>query len=1437
MKKILGLDLGTNSIGWALIEQDFETQNGNTLDMGSRIVPMTQDVLDTFGSGKPIETQTALRTKARSTRKLYEHHHLRRERLHRILNILGFLPKHYAEQIDFETHFGKFKNGIEPNLAYNNRNFIFKNSFKEMLNEFQNLNRKANKIPYDWTLYYLRKKALTEKIEKEELAWLILNFNTKRGYYQRGDDYDETNKNEYVQSFKIIDVKEGEKDKNNDKKRWYKITLENGWEYNATFFAEPQWKNQEKEFLIMEELDDNGKIKVTKDKKNEQKEKRKITPLPSFDEINLMNPEQQAKYFKKIKAKTEATIEQNGKTVGVYIYENLLSNPNQKIRGKLIRTIERKFYKDELIAILKKQIELSQGLFTDEKYNDCIRELYKNNINHQLVLSKRDFLHLFVYDIIFYQRPLKSQKSTINDCAFEYREYKNKDGISIKERIKAIPKSNLLYQEFRLWQWIYNLKIYDRNDTDVTAQFITDRVVLFDFLNNKKDIEQETLIKYFVGKKAKQKTKALDSEIAKYRWNYVEDKKYPMNETGVLIRTRLSKIQKLPKDFLTSKIGMQLWHMIYSITDKIEFEKALKTFANKHNLDEKSFVENFKNLPPFKSEYGSYSEKAIKKFLPLMRLGKYWKWEDIDDKTKARIEKIVVGNYDEEIKYKIQEKNINLKEKNDFQNLPLWLAQYIIYDRQQVEERWNSIKDLENYLQEFKQYSLRNPIVEQIVLETLRIVKEIWKKYGNIDEIHVELGREMKNTAEDRKKMTEQITQNEAENLRIKALIMELKNDSDIKNVRPYSLIQQEKLKIYENEVLNSEDKIPDDIQKISKTAQPTKSELERYKLWLEQKYKSPYTGRMISLSELFTDKYEIEHIIPKSRYYDDSLSNKVICESVINKEKDKMLAMEFINNKGGQIINGFKIFSASDYGQFIEEHYSKPKNKIKKKNLLLTEIPEQMINRQLNDTRYISKFISKILSNIVREAKNDDGVNSKNVIQCNGKITSKLKKDWGLDDIWNALILPRFERLNNLRNSDEFTVLNEQGHLIPRVPMEFSKGFQKKRIDHRHHALDAFIIACVTREHINLMNNEYANEDKIRYDLRNKLCHKKNSGDNYEWAFNKPFNHDKFTEDVKNHLEKVVPSFKQKLRIISKTVNYYEKIKNGKKEKEKQIKGEMLAIRKPLHKDIAFAKITRDKIDYAVVRKSLNKDFTEEYIENKMKDKEIKKILLDWLKINDNNSEISFSPKGIERMNKFEFLKNKRMPIYKVRVWERLGNKFQVSRNENKNPNKTKKYVEAEKGTNLYFAIYVDEKGNRSFETIQLNKAIEYLKMKEHAVPKINDRGCKLLFYLSPYDLVYVPAENEIVSKTNFNNLNKEQMKRLFIVNDFYNNEIYFRPYSFAKSIIPKEVDLYFNREKNKLQGSFAGKTANLEGRPIRESCLKLKVDRLGNIELENIE
>ena len=195
MKNILGLDLGTNSIGWAKISID---DNGkyikDSIKLGSRIIPMSQDVLSNFSKGVTL-SQTSERTSFRGARRLRERTLLRRERLHRILHLLGFLPKHYEKAIGWDRNdnktYGKFINHAEPKLAWCKDNngkmrFLFMDSFHDMLSEFSEkhpeLLANGKKIPLDWTIYYLRKKALYKAITKEELAWILLNFNQKRGY-------------------------------------------------------------------------------------------------------------------------------------------------------------------------------------------------------------------------------------------------------------------------------------------------------------------------------------------------------------------------------------------------------------------------------------------------------------------------------------------------------------------------------------------------------------------------------------------------------------------------------------------------------------------------------------------------------------------------------------------------------------------------------------------------------------------------------------------------------------------------------------------------------------------------------------------------------------------------------------------------------------------------------------------------------------------------------------------------------------------------------------------------------------------------------------------------------------------------------------------------------------------------------------------------------
>lgn len=1528
MKKILGLDLGTNSIGWAVVNSEKENDKENIIGIeaaGSRIIPMDAATLGDFDKGNSI-SQTKERTGFRGTRRLRERCLLRRERLHRALNLLGFLPEHFAKELN---RYGKFATDSEPQIAWKKNaegkfEFIFQDSFREMLEDFRKNQPKlvadGKKVPYDWTIYYLRKKALTQAITKEELAWILLNFNQKRGYYQlRGEDDDEkANKKVEFHALKVVAVEDSGEKKGNE--TWYNVHLENGWIYRRTSNVPLDWVGKIKEFIVTTDVNDDGTPKIDKD----GNVKRSFR-APKEDDWTLL------------KKKTEADIESTKKTVGEFIYDSIIANPKQKIIGKLVRTIERKFYKNELRQILEKQNEFHAELRDEKLYAACCEELYPSNEAYRSSIANRDFTYLFLDDIIFYQRPLKSKKSLIANCPYEEWSYVDKETRELKHSpIKCIAKSNPLFQEFRLWQFVQNLRIYEReNDTEVTNEYLKsedDYIKLFDWLNDKKSIKQDTLLNSYF---------KFNKEKGKYRWNYVEDKEYPCNETRAELLSGLKKCG-VAASFLTHEQEMALWHLLYSIDDKSEIEKALKKFADKHNLPEE-FAEVFAKIKPVKKDYGSYSEKAIKKLLSLMRVGKYWNYEAIDTNTKDRIQKIITGEYDEKIRNRVRDLSISLKEESDFQGLPVWLACYVVYDRHSEAKeitKWTKPEDIDSYLKSFKQHSLRNPIVEQVITETLRTVRDIWKQVGQIDEIHVELGREMKNPADKRKKMSENIQKNENTNLRIKAMLAEFANpEFGIENVRPYSPSQQDILRIYEEnalENLSGKDKDFDFVSKISKSAQPTKSEIIRYKAWLEQRYCSPYTGKMIPLAKLFTSAYEIEHVIPQSRYFDDSFSNKVICEAEVNKLKDNQLGFEFIKNHHGekvQLSGGgvVEILSVDAYEKFVKDHYSH--NNAKKKKLLLEDIPEDFIARQLNDSRYISKVVKGLLSNIVREkdanGEYEQEATSKNLISCTGGVTDRLKSDWGMNGVWNQIILPRFLRLNQLTGKDCFTTQNLEGHTIPSMPLELQKGFNKKRIDHRHHAMDAIVIACATRDHVNLLNNEAAKpkNQENRYQLSHKLRH-------YETVlidgkersvpkeFIKPW--DSFTQDAQGVLKNIVVSFKQNLRVINKTVNHYQHFENGKKILKKQEKGDSWAIRKSMHKDTVsgeinlrkkkpvklndaleipksivekdlkkkilellaegkdvkaikqyfetnkdvWSDVNLSKIDvyyftqdvknkhgevkerYFATRKSLDTSFDKKKIETSITDTGIQKILLAHLESKGNNPELAFSPDGIDEMNRnikeLNGGKN-HQPILKVRVYEK-ADKFAVG----SKGNKSKKFVEAAKGTNLFFAIYEsittdnnsgEEIKTRSYATVPLNMVIDAQKeagknWKEKIDSLLKEKemvpaDARLLFMLSPNDLVYLPTEEQI--KNGIDSIDRTRIYKFVDSSGTTGNFVPYYVSSIIFSINFKEQSkrgISYQIQDEFGVGSQQSKNQRaLTSEMIKETCVPIKVDRLGNI------
>lgn len=1428
-KKILGLDLGTNSIGWAVVNQESNGCFTGISHAGSRIIPMDAAMLGDFESGNTI-SQTGARTQARGMRRMYERFHLRRERLNRVLGVLGFLPSHYASCLN---RYGQLLKGEEPKLAWtNDKKFIFGSAFDEMVSDFQKAHPElfvdGKSIAYDWTIYYLRKKALTSPITGQELAWVLHQFNQKRGYNESRNEVEEarpTERKEFC-TFMVTDVVDtGEVNKG---RTWYNVLLDNGWVYRRQSSYPLDWKGKKKNFIVTTKLNEDGTEKVDKDGNI----KRSLS-APSDDDWSL------------IKIKTEQDIARSGKTVGEFIYDALLENPDQKIIGQLVRTVDRRFYREEVLRILSKQIEFLPQLQDKKLYQQAIEALYQHNESYRNSIASRDFIYLIMDNVLFYQRPLKSKKSLINECPFEYHVFRNKQGEEQRKYLKCISKSHPVYEEFRVRQFVGNLHLYCSEDglhsTDCTADYVKAEE-LVQWLLTQKEVDQKALVKQICGKR---------KDIT---WNYVIDKVYPMAPTrSLLLRAGVEKEVEV----------LHLWHILYSVSDKTELEQAILHYAQEHDLGE-DFVTLLKKQKPFAADYGAYSEKATRKLLSLMRSGDAWSKEAIDKNTVERIEHILTGEFDKNIDLRVRERCSQMCAVTDFQGLPVWLAEYVVYGVRKNDVKWSSPDDIDTYLQQFRLHSLNNPVVEQVVTETLRTVRDIWKQEGHIDEIHIEMGRELKLPAAKRKQMQQRQMENEKANAEARIRIQEY-------------------------------------------VSNPSNRDVKKYRLWEEQKHISPYTGQPIELSELFTSAYEIEHVIPQSRYFDDSMTNKVISEAEVNHLKDRMLGHEFIMQHGGEKVTltggrVVSILSKDEYENLVKDTFNG--NKSKQEKLMLDDIPDGFIARQLNDSRYISNLVRGLLSNVVREQNPETGEyepeqTSKNMIVCNGSITTRLKKDWGMNDVWNHIILPRFERMNQLTESSAYTYVSNNGNLIPTVPQELQGGFEKKRIDHRHHAMDAIIIACTTRNHVALLSNENAMSERreqhyaLSQLLRETAVAEWNGKKHTIFGnFVKPWA--TFTQNTEAILQNIIVSFKQNLRVVNRTNNRYTKIVDGIKVLARQQKGDMMAIRKPLHKETVFGEVNlrlkktanlkyalshiNDIVDkdlrkkfrelataglgeklikayfdenkdawrdinlqkievfyfskdtndrYYATRTAINESFDKKFICEHITDEGIQQILLRHLESCGGDPALAFSVDGLYKMNENICALNggvPHKPIYKVRKYEK-AEKFAVGTNGVN----AKKFVEAAKGTSLYTMVYEAEDGKdgkvRKLIPLTLQSVImaikesqknwvESLDKMNHAMGRITP-NYQYKFMLSPGMLVYLPTD-------------EEERRQCYV---FHRSRIYkvvsldgenpnFLPCSIASMVVDGEEFTRHNKSSR-----------SLEGLLIKKTCIPIYVDRLGNI------
>lgn len=243
---------------------------------------------------------------------------------------------------------------------------------------------------------------------------------------------------------------------------------------------------------------------------------------------------------------------------------------------------------------------------------------------------------------------------------------------------------------------------------------------------------------------------------------------------------------------------------------------------------------------------------------------------------------------------------------------------------------------------------IANPVVKRSVSQTFKVINAIILKYGSPQAVHIELAREIGKNFDDRKKIEKKQGDNARKNAAIMKQLEEL-GFQDLKN----------------RDVL-------------------------KFKLWQEQGECCMYSGRHISLAQLFESKYtEIDHIIPYSKSFDDSYSNKVLVLTEENQNKGNRLPYEAFGS------------DAAKWSQFESRVHSFVKDPAKRSRLLKQELTDEDIKaykkRNLVDTRYATSLVHDVIKNYLEFAPSPVQGKIRKVFAVNGRVTNFLRVRWGL--------------------------------------------------------------------------------------------------------------------------------------------------------------------------------------------------------------------------------------------------------------------------------------------------------------------------------------------------------------------------------------------------------------------------------------------------------
>jgi CRISPR-associated endonuclease Csn1 len=1348
MKKILGLDLGTTSIGWAFIkEAENETEVSSIINTGVRIVPLTTDEEADFKKGNTISIN-ADRTLKRGARRGLQRFKQRRKALLETFKIIKFI----------------------------NNDFIYAETGSATT----------------FSSYQLRAKSAVEAVTKEELVQILLMLNKKRGY-KSSRKAKTAEEGEAIDGMKIAkEIFEN----NLTPGQWVYNSLSKGGKFIPDFYRSDLLKELEKIIHFqnqfhLEQINDTlleaiqGKsrtqtsqyfTKTLNIELAENKGTREETKLQHYKWRNeaLVN-ELDLKILAFIITEINNQINQssgylgaisdrskelyfNQETVGQFQYKQLLNNAHFKLKNQV-------FYRQDYLDEFEKIWE------TQAKFHPELTDKLKSEV--------RDIT-------IFYQRKLKSQKHLVSFCEFE-------------KGHKVIPKSSPLFQEFRIWQNLNNIIV--KNETTKEPFLLEEELKqqIAQELLFKENMTDSQLINFCRLKKAEYSVNfkkiegnrtntslfnAFEKILVLEGYDELDLSKLEANDIKNIIKSAFSDLEintsildfdlTIQGDAFDKQPYYQLWHLLYSAEDDDKLKETLKTkFGFKENHI--PFLLNI-NL---QADYGSLSAKAIKKVLPHLMDG------HIYDKAC-----LMVG-YNHSSSLTTEQNNERI---------------------------------LKDTLDLLKKNSLRNPVVEKILNQMINVINAIMKDptMGKPDEIRVELARELKNNNEQRSEMTKAINKSTAEHEQIRKL---LHTEFGISRV--------------------------------------TRNDIIRYKLWKETDGVSLYTGKTIEASKLFTKDYDIEHIIPKSRLFDDSFSNKTICERQLNIDKSNKTAYSFLQEKlSPEELDQFEKRVKSLFGKI---------SRTKQNKLLMAdhEIPEDFIARQLQETRYIAKKSKEILLEV-----------SRNVTATIGSVTDKLREDWQLIDVMQELNWDKYDKLG-------LTYIEEGKH----GERLYKIKDWTKRNDHRHHAMDAITVAFTKPAYIQYLNNLNAKtqgEKKANTILGIETKYLEKDKNN-KLRFKAPMPN--FREEAKKQLESILISYKAKNKVVTKNKNITKK-KGGINQKIQ------LTPRGQLHKETVYGKLQQ----YVTKEEKVNANFTAEYI-NKVAKKQYREALMARLLENDNDPKKAFTGKNVliknpifldddktialpekvkivwleddytirkditpdlkiekvidiglktilqERLKEFgndpkkAFVNLEENPIWQNEAKGIAIKRVTISGVSNAQALHTKKdhlgneilneegkpipvdFVST--GNNHHVAIYRDEKGNLQDEVISFFEAVTRSNLGLSIINKHHEKGWEFLFSMRQNEFFVFPSDGFKPREVDLNSTIYEELisKNLFRVQKF--SKVEYGNTSVRDYVFRHHLETTLNDSKELKDITYK----SIKSLPYFEEIIKVRINHLGQI------